>query len=126
MSMNIEPFSKQTNKPWGYEITYTPKGLERVGKIIFIKAGERLSLQYHDRKEETMTLFSGSATLQIGENKNDLQEIRMQEKVGYTIRAKTIHRVEAAEDSFILEVSSKEEGITFRLEDDYARGDEIK
>ena len=53
----------KVEKPWGFEIILTPENLGRVGKILFVKKGERLSLQYHDQKEETLCLFSGKALL---------------------------------------------------------------
>lgn len=116
----MEPYHELRDKPWGNELVYTPPGLGRVGKLLFVKAGAKLSLQYHEEKEETLALFSGQALLWLGEEK-----LPMEMRAGYTIKPGVVHRVEALEDSFIMEVSSPEQGKTVRLEDDYHRSDEI-
>ena len=122
--MPISPYSQKINKPWGYEVVFTPKNLERVGKILFIKKGCRLSLQYHDQKEETLCLFQGKAKIWLEDKKGQIKTLYMKPQMGYTILKGQKHRLEALEDSFILEVSSPEKGTTYRLEDDYQRGKE--
>lgn len=121
----LEPFQSRREKPWGHEIIYTPDTLSRVGKVIFVKAGCKLSLQYHTEKEETMTLFSGEALLWYQEKGQELQKIPMQPLQGYTIYPGVLHRLEALEDSVVLEVSAPESGTTVRVQDDYARSDEV-
>ena len=118
------PFSQKVNKPWGYEIIFTPPNLSRVGKILFIKKGCRLSLQYHDQKEETLCLFQGKAKIRLEDKKGQIKTLYMKPQMGYTILKGQKHRLEALEDSFIFEVSSPEKGTTYRLEDDYQRGTE--
>lgn len=69
MSMDLSQFDKKTfttdafvkkvNKPWGYEIIFTPEDLLYTGKIIHINAGKRLSLQAHDKKQESWYLLQG-------------------------------------------------------------------
>ena len=122
--MPISPYSQKINKPWGYEIIFTPKNLERVGKILFIKKGCRLSLQYHDQKEETLCLFQGKAKIWLEDEKGQIKTLYMKPQMGYTILKGQKHRLEALEDSFIFEVSSPEKGTTYRLEDDYQRRSE--
>ena len=122
--MPISPYSQKINKPWGYEIVFTPKNLERVGKILFIKKGCRLSLQYHDQKEETLCLFQGKAKIWLEDEKGQIKPLYMKPQMGYTILKGQKHRLEALEDSFVFEVSSPEKGTTYRLEDDYQRGAE--
>ena len=122
--MPISPYSQKINKPWGYEIVFTPKSLERVGKILFIKKGCRLSLQYHDQKEETLCLFQGKAKIWLEDKKGQIKTLYMKPQMGYTILKGQKHRLEALEDSFVFEVSSSERGTTYRLEDDYQRGTE--
>ena len=122
--MPISPYSQKINKPWGYEIVFTPKNLERVGKILFIKKGCRLSLQYHDQKEETLCLFQGKAKIWLEDEKGQIKTLYMKPQMGYTILKGQKHRLKALEDSFIFEVSSPEKGTTYRLEDDYRRGTE--
>ena len=122
--MPISPYSQKINKPWGYEIVFTPKNLERVGKILFIKKGCRLSLQYHDQKEETLCLFQGKAKIWLEDKKGQIKTLYMKPQMGYTILKGQKHRLEALEDSFVFEVSSSEKGTTYRLEDDYQRRSE--
>ena len=122
--MPIPPYSQKINKPWGYEIVFTPKNLERVGKILFIKKGCRLSLQYHDQKEETLCLFQGKAKIWLEDEKGQIKTLYMKPQMGYTILKGQKHRLKALEDSFIFEVSSPEKGTTYRLEDDYQRRSE--
>ena len=122
--MPISPYSQKINKPWGYEIVFTPNNLERVGKILFIKKGCRLSLQYHDQKEETLCLFQGKAKIWLEDKKGQIKTLYMKPQMGYTILKGQKHRLEALEDSFVFEVSSPEKGTTYRLEDDYQRRSE--
>lgn len=119
------PYQEKRDKPWGYEIIYTPPGLDRAGKILFVAAGRKLSLQYHDSKEETIVLFSGKALLWL-KNEGKLEKLEMELQKGYTIRVNTVHRIEAIEDSIFLETSTPERGRTVRLEDDYGRDDEVR
>ena len=120
------PHQQRVEKPWGYEIIYTPAELSRAGKILFVKAGKKLSFQYHDQKEETMCLFSGRALIWLENQKGEIEKIEMETQKGYTVRPPQKHRVEAMEDSFILEVSSPETGTTVRIEDNYKRPDETE
>ena len=123
MSIAI-PYAQKINKPWGYEIIFTPPNLSRVGKILFIKKGCRLSLQYHDQKEETLCLFQGKAKIRLEDEKGEIKTLYMKPQMGYTILKGQKHRLEALEDSFVFEVSSSEKGTTYRLEDDYQRRSE--
>lgn len=112
--------SQIIDKPWGQEIILTTTDLPYTGKILKVNAGKRLSLQKHDQKTETLTLLSGIASIQI----ND-QTTSMETNTGITIFPNTPHRLSAITDCQILEVSTPQIGTTFRLEDDYQRGDEI-
>ncbi len=119
-----KPYSEKINKPWGYEIKFTPPGFEHTGKILFIEAGKRFSFQYHDQKEEVLFLFSGKARIWLENSQGEIEKKFMKLKKGYLIEINQKHRVEAVEDSFVFEVSGPEVGTTFRLEDDYNRDDE--
>ena len=80
-----EPFVQKIDKPWGYEVIFTPQGLPYTGKILHIDAGKRLSLQIHDKKQETQYLVSGNCLL-IGDDRNGrLVETKMEKGKGYTI-----------------------------------------
>jgi mannose-6-phosphate isomerase-like protein (cupin superfamily) len=119
------PFAVRTEKPWGYEIRWTPDAKPYVGKFIHINAGARLSLQVHDRKSESWWLASGRAKV-VWESTpgGELCESELQQGLGYSCEAGQRHRLVAITDCDVIEVSTPEVGITHRLEDDYHRGDE--
>ena len=114
-------FQQKLAKPWGELTIFTPKRAVRTGRILDIKAGKRLSLHYHEKKDETVTLYSGKAKLYLENNKGEVKVIDMELKSGYHIEANQKHRVEAEEDSILFEVSSADAGSTTRVEDDYNR-----
>jgi len=114
----------KVNKPWGHELILTEENLSYTAKILFIKAGHKLSLQYHDLKQETLTLVGGQAELIVGPTKDQLQTNLMKPFTGYTISPNTVHRLKAITDSLIFEASTAEVGTTYRLEDDYNRNNE--
>lgn len=125
-TFQIEPHQEKVEKPWGFEVLYTPSDLPRAGKILFVKAGKRLSFQFHDEKEETLCLFSGKALIWLENSRGDIEKIQMELQKGYTVRVSQKHRIEAIEDSFLIEVSDPEVGNTHRVEDDFERGMETE
>jgi mannose-6-phosphate isomerase len=121
-----QPFVQRIEKPWGYEILFTEPHLPYAGKILHIRAGQRLSLQMHDAKRETQYLFAGRC-LRIADNEHgELVEAEMQPAVGYTMACGQRHRLQGITDCDIFEVSTPELGITYRLHDDYARPHETE
>lgn len=125
-NFTAEPFVKKIDKPWGYEIIFTTPNLPYVGKIIHIQAGKRLSLQVHDKKQESWLLKNGRAKV-IWENQNgELIETTLKEDVGFTCAIGQKHRLVGITDCDILEVSTPEIGTTYRIEDDYKRPDETE
>ena len=109
----------KVEKPWGYELHWA-KTDRYVGKVLHVNAGHALSLQYHNRKDETIFLWSGRLLLEIQEGETLVErEMRPGESVHITPR--TIHRMTALEDSDILEVSTPELDDVVRLEDRYGR-----
>jgi len=120
----MNAFQIKVDKPWGFELIFAPPEAPAAGKLLHINAGSRFSLQYHEIKEETLVLVSGEAKIIYGNDQNSLSKEPMKTNFGYFIPKKTIHRIEAITDCDILESSTKEEGTTVRLEDDYSRGDE--
>ncbi|MHB8575393.1 MAG: cupin domain-containing protein, partial [Dehalococcoidia bacterium] len=120
------PFSLRIEKPWGYEILFTPPALDYAGKLLHINAGRRLSLQYHDQKSETITLLRGRALLQADGATGDLKTIEMQLGEGYSIVPGQRHRLIAVGDCDLVEASTPERGTTYRIEDDAGRGDETE
>jgi len=113
------PLSTVT-KPWGGEELLAHTELYAL-KRIHVKPGSRPSLQYHERKSESLYLLSGLMRIEIGDTRDSLvaDELRPGETIDIS-RGK-IHRVTALEDSVIIEVSTPELDDVVRLEDDYGR-----
>ncbi len=111
---------RKTEKPWGFELLFahTPK---YAGKVIFIKKGYRLSLQYHEKKDESMYIYQGKVRIEIEGADGGMTSYIAQP--GYSIRIppRTKHRLEAIEDTTLLEVSTPELEDVVRVEDDYGR-----
>ena len=108
------------DKPWGYELVWARTD-RYVGKILHVNAGHVLSLQYHNRKDETMHVLSGELTLRVQSGDRLVaRPFRQGETVH--IPAKLIHQIEAVVDSDVLEASTPELDDLVRLEDRYGRG----
>jgi|10_taG_2_1085330.scaffolds.fasta_scaffold135703_2 mannose-6-phosphate isomerase-like protein (cupin superfamily) len=112
---------ERIDKPWGYEEVWA-KTDTYVGKILSITKENRLSLQYHEKKEETIRVLSGKMILQFGYKKEKLKTVLLVENDTFHIRPGLVHRFEAREeDVIIIEVSTPELDDVVRLEDDYDR-----
>ena len=120
----LDPFSFQpakVEKPWGHELIWA-RAEGYAGKLLFVRSGQALSLQFHREKDESWYVLSGRAELQLGEAG---QAVLMREVVGpgaaFRFRPGTVHRVRAVEDTTILEVSTAQLEDIVRLEDEYGR-----
>ncbi len=111
---------RKVEKPWGYELIYAETD-KYAGKVMFVRQGEQLSLQYHNVKDETMYLYSGMAQLEIQDTQGKSQLIELSPGGCYHITPGLRHRVTAIEDCEILEVSTPELDDVVRLEDRYGR-----
>jgi len=120
------PYQTRVEKPWGYEIIYTPSNAPATGKILHVLAGKRLSLQYHDTKIETLCLIKGEAKITLSNEKNEVVEIPMELCKGYYVIPGQIHRVTAVTDIDFVEASTPEAGNTIRLQDDVNRPTETE
>ncbi|NIA02023.1 MAG: cupin [Nitrospirae bacterium] len=107
-------------KPWGREIWFAHTE-KYAGKILEVKAGNRYSLQYHEKKIETQYVYSGKVKFTYGTDKNNLQEKILNSGDKIDVTPYTIHRLEALEDSEIFEVSTPELDDVVKLDDDYGR-----
>jgi quercetin dioxygenase-like cupin family protein len=107
-------------KPWGKEICFAHTN-KYAGKILVVKKGHRLSLQYHEIKCETQYLIKGKIKFTVGKDKNNLKEMIINPGEKIDLLPNTIHRVEGLEDSEIFEVSTPELEDVVRIEDDYNR-----
>lgn len=110
---------KRVEKPWGHELWWAYN--ERyVGKLLHIKAGSQLSLQYHVKKDETIHLFRGEMILVLGDGERLVDHV-MREGESFRVRPGTVHRMRAVTDCDVLEVSTPEVEDVVRVEDDYGR-----
>jgi mannose-6-phosphate isomerase len=110
---------ERIEKPWGHEILFAVTE-KYTGKILFIKKGHRLSLQYHKQKDETFYCLKGRASLII-KNGNTTNILPLVPDRSYHIEPMTIHRLEAIRDTTLVEVSTPEAEDVVRVEDDYGR-----
>jgi mannose-6-phosphate isomerase len=115
----VEP--TKVEKPWGYELIWAETD-EYVGKILFVKAGESLSLQFHREKDESWLVHSGRARIEMAAAG---EKVPSAEVVGpgasFRILPGTVHRVTGVEDTMIVEVSTPHLEDVVRLEDRYGR-----
>jgi len=112
---------RRVDKPWGYELIWA-ESEHYVGKVLFVKAGESLSLQFHREKDESWLVHEGRAKLELGSAGDAIlnQEV-VNAGVCFRLRPGTVHRVTALEDTTILEVSTAQIDDVVRLEDLYGR-----
>jgi mannose-6-phosphate isomerase-like protein (cupin superfamily) len=112
---------RKVEKPWGHELIWAEADAY-VGKVLFVKAGEALSLQFHREKDESWLVQSGRAKVELGSAGDAMLE---EEVVGpgaaFHFPPGTVHRVMALEDTTILEVSTPQLDDVVRLEDRYGR-----
>jgi mannose-6-phosphate isomerase len=117
----MKELPRRTEKPWGFELLFaeTPS---YAGKLIFVKKGHRLSLQYHEKKDETMYLHQGEVLLEI-EDEGKMKSMPLKPGQSLRIAPGTHHRLKAIEDTTIFEVSTPDLEDVVRLEDDYGRAE---
>ncbi len=113
----VEP--RRGEKPWGHELIWAHTD-RYVGKILHIKAGHALSVQYHNRKDETIHLLQGTMIYRIGDGA-DMQVVEMREGQSYRNVPGTIHQMEAVTDCDVLEASTPDLDDVVRLSDRYGR-----
>jgi quercetin dioxygenase-like cupin family protein len=107
-------------KPWGHEIIWARTD-RYVGKILHIKAGHALSVQYHERKDETVYLLRGELAYWVRLGDEPLRDMRLREGDAFRITPGTVHYMEAVTDCDVLEASTPELDDVVRLEDRYGR-----
>jgi len=121
---SLTPWAAETrrvDKPWGYELIWAVTDIY-VGKVLFVKAGESLSLQYHEQKDESWLIQSGRARIELGNvGEDELVEEIVGPGAAFHYRPGTVHRITAVEDTTILEVSTPHLDDVVRLADSYGR-----
>lgn len=111
----------RVEKPWGYELIWA-KTDRYVGKILHIEPGHLLSLQYHEKKDETIFVLRGEIIFRVQRPDEDtLTERRMKEGEAFHVTPHTIHQMEAVVASDLLEASTPEIDDVVRLKDRYGR-----
>lgn len=120
MDIKPEDLPVRVEKPWGYEIWYAWTD-QYVGKIIHVNAGHKLSLQYHNEKDETSYLLKGRMLLTKGPTPENLTVTEIGEGHQWRNRPGEIHTIQAIEDSDVLEVSTPHLEDVVRLKDEYGR-----
>lgn len=111
---------KMVLKPWGHEVIFAHTK-DYVGKILVIKAGHKLSLQFHKVKEETIYLRSGELKFLLENAKGEMEEFLVKEGESFHILPNRKHRMVAIRDCEIFEVSTSHLEDVVRLEDSYGR-----
>jgi mannose-6-phosphate isomerase len=108
-------------KPWGYEIIWA-KTREYVGKILHVKAGQALSVQYHNEKDETVHLLTGEMIYWVKlPGSAEMRDMRLKQGESFRIAPGTVHYIEAVTDCDVLEASTPHLDDVVRLEDRYGR-----
>lgn len=110
---------RRVDKPWGHEIIWA-ETKRYVGKLLHVRAGERLSRQYHRVKEETLYLQSGEMILELGPVES-VERRTLSPGEAFHLVPGTIHRMIAITDVDLFEVSTPELDDVVRLEDSYGR-----
>ena len=108
-------------KPWGHETIWAHTD-RYVGKILHVNAGQALSVQYHERKDETVYLLQGEMKywVQLPDD-TELRDQRLTTGQSFRITPGTVHYMEAVTDCDVLEASTPELDDVVRIRDRYGR-----
>lgn len=109
-------------KPWGEEVWFAETD-RYAGKLLRIEAGQRLSVQFHEHKDETSYLLSGRLIVFQGPSADALASREVAAGAAWRNEPGQVHSIEAIEDSVVIEVSSPEVSDVVRLADRYGRAD---
>ncbi len=110
---------QRVDKPWGYELRFA-RTERYAGKVLFIRAGSQLSLQYHEQKDEAFFVQSGRLELVLGQGPSQAVET-LGPGQAWHVAPRTVHRFRAVSDCLLFEVSTPELEDVVRLADDYGR-----
>jgi mannose-6-phosphate isomerase len=120
MSSSTNQSIQRVEKPWGHELIWA-KTKDYVGKILHIKKGHKLSLQYHRQKEETIIVQSGIMNLVFENDRGEMTEVLLYPGQAHHIPVGRKHRMIGVEDCDVYEVSTPQLDDVVRLEDGYGR-----
>jgi mannose-6-phosphate isomerase len=108
-------------KPWGHEMIFADVPGSFSGKELHVRAGQSLSLQYHEYKDEVLAVRSGRVLLEIGPSLDALDRIELAAGDSVHVRPGILHRTNAIEDSVVLEASTHYPDDVVRIDDRYGR-----
>jgi quercetin dioxygenase-like cupin family protein len=112
--------TRTVDKPWGHELIWAVTD-RYVGKILHIKKGHSLSLQYHVKKDETVMVLSGKMAFEHYREGEAPTTTVLEPRVPFHVTPGLRHRMTALEDTDVVEVSTTELDDVVRLEDKYGR-----
>ena len=110
---------KIVNKPWGHEVIWAHTD-RYVGKVLHINAGHALSVQYHERKDETVYLLAGELIYWV-KTDGEMRDMKLKVGEAFRITPGTVHYMEAVTDCDVLEASTPDLDDVVRLSDRYGR-----
>jgi mannose-6-phosphate isomerase len=111
---------KRVDKPWGHEMIWAVTD-RYVGKVLHIKKGEKLSLQYHQKKDETVMVWAGRMQFEHYREGEQPQFKELGPGEAFHVTPGLRHRMIALEDTDVFEVSTTELDDVVRLQDAYGR-----
>ena len=111
---------RRVEKPWGWELVWAETE-SYVGKLLHVRAGQALSLQYHEVKDEAWLVQEGRASLELGELGGELETVEIGPGDTFRYRPRTVHRVTAIDDLTVVEISTNHLDDVVRIEDRYGR-----
>jgi mannose-6-phosphate isomerase len=112
---------RRVEKPWGHETIWAHTD-RYVGKILHIKAGEALSVQYHNKKDETVYLLTGEMIYWVKlDGDAELRDQKLKVGDAFRITPGTVHYMQAVTDCDVLEASTPELDDVVRINDRYGR-----
>jgi mannose-6-phosphate isomerase len=115
-----EPQARRVEKPWGHELIWAHTD-RYVGKVLVIEAGKRLSLQYHERKDESLLVIRGRLLLELEDDEGRLVKHEMGPGEHCRIPTGRKHRFSGIERVELVEVSTPELDDVVRISDDFGR-----
>ena len=110
----------KVDKPWGYELWWALTDAY-AGKILHLEKGHKLSVQFHEQKDESAYLLNGRLLLRKGPSEEQMTTIELEPGAVWRNQPGEVHTLEALEDSDVLEVSTPELDDVVRLSDSYGR-----
>jgi mannose-6-phosphate isomerase len=118
--MDLPRMSRTVDKPWGNELIWAETS-RYVSKILHIKKGQSLSLQYHKQKDETVMVLSGKLAFEFYREGESPQVVELGPRQPFHVTPLLRHRMTALEDTDVVEVSTTELDDVVRLQDQYGR-----